>query len=123
MSKLGFDRNYMDKYIPYQIHLSPIDFWLTVKHLMGEDDKLKDLLNRDDIIKLPPYFIVSDATEIFADGIGPVCLAYFADRLSIRRVKHFLCDLLIHKISEASALKREILIAMAYIKPELFMAV
>lgn len=71
INKLGFNRDYLEKYIPYEVNLTPVTYEHVIEicweKLIGKDTKIANgLLSRSDISALLPdeYEIAGDTLEI-----------------------------------------------------------
>ncbi len=87
LEKIGFNREYVEKYIPYVVNLTPIHFSAIIKHMLTTQ-------NYDSSLIVPEDFIfISIPTWVYFRGIHmPLSLDLYG--CSIRKVKLFLNELM-----------------------------
>jgi len=84
--QIGLNRDYVEKYIPYIINLTDIDFLTVAKHLIDKHYKNNTVIDIKDMsfIELPKYFKLGVAERE----------VYIKINVSIRKVKFFLEELI-----------------------------
>ncbi len=116
MSAMGFDQEYMEKYIPYVINLTDIPFMRLVKNALEEEKSLNGHLTQEDFrfLTLPiyaDYFLKKTFGIHFSMTIR-------LNRITPRKVKEFVAEVNLAMNKEVFALKenRKVVIAFFYLK-------
>lgn len=123
LEEIGFDREYLDKYIPYNIKLSYIGLREIAADVFIKNDFQKDVLNYDDL-----YMLSSDSLKtkglLEKKGINVDYERFFKDKYNIRAIEHFLTEVYTALNEDTVLLKnKEIVIAFFFIKhfiPEIY---
>lgn len=87
LEEMGLNHEYVEKYIPYVVNLTPIKFMNILKHLLNEDFQDTNIITIEDFkfLSIPKYIIWNK--------IGfhlPISL----NNVSFRKVKHFLYEVI-----------------------------
>lgn len=116
MEGMGFDREYLDKYIPYNIKLSYISLREIAADVFAKNNFQKDVLNCDDL-----YMLSSNSLKT-KDLLGKsgICIDYerfFKDKYNIRAIEHFLMEIYTALNEDTVLLEnKKIVIAFFFIK-------
>ena len=94
LNELGFDRSYTEKYIPYTVNLTPIDFLQLLKHLHGVlkiDEQIIDMQKDFNFINLPVCLNSFLPSDIISGH--DITITLCINGVSIRKAELFLKEL------------------------------
>lgn len=106
MQEIGYDRDYLEKYIPYQIDITPIDFFELIKYFLKDYGSITEENFRMLRYRLEVGFDVSIGTYSMHIGFNKI-------NYSIRRIKIYLKDLDTMLSNDIFNTKEDIEIAVA----------
>ena len=116
MNALGFNRIYMEKYVPYMINLTDIPFMRLIKMALAEEKCLNGGLSQEDF-----QFLTFPINE--DDFLKKMFGIYFTltirlNRITPRKVKEFVAEVNLAMQNEVFVLKenRKVVIAFFYLK-------
>lgn len=103
-----FDRNYIEKYIPYTINLTSLKFMTVISYILKNKKIDEHILNDDDFkyLIIPVYYNFS-LQNIFIKSLPNKSEELNLNIISIRKIEHFISELAVIFESYPKYLKKE----------------